>query len=134
MSHLLNKSVINLQASYYLKEDKTCFCSSIHCSYYACVQMAKHVLVNDFGHSERHIDRQSAVVKGFHTYFINEIFLNLRGISSRDARDFRSTIKDLRNFRRESDYKDMEILKPKSDSAYNKAIDVQSILQRYYSI
>jgi hypothetical protein len=134
MSYLLSKSNINIKSANCLKEEKNYYSSSVHCSYYACVQTAKHILLFDLSYSLSAIFEGMKNKKGFHNYYIKEIFNNLKTTSLSDARNFNSKIRDLRNIRNESDYEDIEILQIKSDNAYLKAKEILSILKRNYAV
>jgi hypothetical protein len=48
MSHLLTKSMQNLESADILI-NANMFSSSVHCSYYSCLQLCKHVLISDMG-------------------------------------------------------------------------------------
>ena len=56
MSEIKNKSEQNLKMAR-LSIDKACYATSVHCSYYACVQFMIYVLYYHFGMSEEEVDK-----------------------------------------------------------------------------
>ena len=129
MSHLENKSSHNIKAAKLLMDKSDFHCSSVHCSYYSCVQLSKHILYRIGFKKEADNSRQK-----FHNYFKDTIFGYLRDKNQRfDAVDFRNFVQELNTLRAEADYQDVEIDKPKADEAHKKAEKVIKILNKINS-
>lgn len=52
--------------------------------------------------------------------------MTLAGI--KESQDFKRKIKDLKQFREESDYEDIEVNSDKGNNAYNKAREIRSYI------
>ena len=53
--HLKEKSRNNIECALFLVQEQF-FCSSVHCSYYSCIQYIKHLLLNKFDLTEDDIE------------------------------------------------------------------------------
>lgn len=118
MSLLLHKSNENCRSSELLIE-QSFYSSSVHCSYYSCVQLMIYILINKEGKSEEDIKtEQENVGKNFHVYLINTFITKLR--NDRTYHYYRNTIgklTELKILRVKADYKNAEILESEATEA-----------------
>jgi len=136
LSFLKSKSEFNLDAASLLI-DNNCYAPSVHCSYYSVFQLLKHkfvILKNIsflvFSQNSRNDTRTS------HKYLIDEFCLHLQSdtnnkLSIFDVRLLKRDIEDLKQFRIESDYDNIQI----NIEASSKALTLsESILKRLKKI
>ncbi len=137
MSKLKEKSDFNLKSAKLLI-DKNYFSSSVHCSYYSCFQLLKYIMkyFNGVSYSQLTIDIRQSPKKNSHGYVIQYITDQLIDFSNdkSEALKIRHKIKDLKLFREESDYDDLEIKYQKSISAYNSAEEIRQYLVKNYNL
>jgi uncharacterized protein (UPF0332 family) len=136
LSFLKNKSDFNFDAASLLIESN-CFAPSVHCSYYSVFQMMKCKFVHlkkisyiTFSQNSRNDSRTS------HKYLIDEFCLHLHSDSKNELNVFelrilKRNIEDLKQFRIESDYDDIQIGIESSSKALNLS---ESILKRIKKI
>ncbi|MCH8533977.1 MAG: HEPN domain-containing protein [Flavobacteriaceae bacterium] len=132
LSFLKNKSEFNLDASSLLIENNY-YAPSVHCSYYSVFQMLKYrfVLFKEISYktfTQNSVsDRRTS-----HKYLIDEFCLHLQNnskfkLSDFEIRNLKRDIEDLKQFRIESDYENLQI----SAEASNQALSLsESILKR----
>jgi hypothetical protein len=108
MSHLTNKSDINraaadlLQTNYY-------YPSVIHCSYYSCIQLMKHIFLFILNKSEVDLESEGRTTgTGSHEVLINSINTHLK-TNNKDWKTFNTNINQLKRLRVAADYQDIEI-------------------------
>jgi hypothetical protein len=128
---LKQKSEFNfLAAELLLKENL--YAPSVHCSYYSCLQLIKFSIKDFF--EIAYSDLSSSIAsskKNSHQFMIEFIKSNLRGnVDLLDEREFSRNIKDLKQFRLESDYEDMLIDREKGEKALHLASDLRKFLQQ----
>lgn len=122
MSFLNNKSEFNLDGAQLLI-DNNLYAPSIHCSYYSVFQKLKYkyVLKKNISYD----DLAQMIIsdsRNTHKYVIEE-FCNF--IQDRyKKRELRNKINDLKAFRVESDYEDLEINYDKSNLALTKSKEI----------
>lgn len=122
MSFLNNKSEFNLDGAQLLI-DNNLYAPSIHCSYYSVFQKLKYkyVLKKNISYD----DLTQMIIsdsRNTHKYVIEE-FCNF--IQDRyKKRELRNKINDLKAFRVESDYEDLEINYDKSNLALTKSKEI----------
>lgn len=122
MSFLNNKSEFNLVGAQLLI-DNNLYAPSVHCSYYSVFQKLKYkyVLKKDISYDDL---AQMIILdtRNTHRYVIEE-FCNF--IQDRlKKRDLKNKINDLKAFRVESDYEDLEINIDKSNLALSKSKEI----------
>ena len=136
MSFLKNKSEFNLQAASLLIENN-CFAPSVHCSYYSVFQLIKYKYVRLKEITYSVLSQNSfADKRNSHKYLIDEFCLHLQSDSTKkmsifEVRSLKRDIEDLKHFRNESDYDDIEINISKSTKALNLS---ESIIKRVKNI
>ncbi|WP_338791858.1 hypothetical protein [Bernardetia sp. MNP-M8] len=117
--------------------EKECYATSIHCSYYACVQFMTHILYDYYEMSEEDINiKQKQVSKelggGFHAWVINFFVIKLLPFEGgKIAIDFSSNATQLKKWRVLADYKRKKITlcEAKQSQTYSK--NILEILQNY---
>ena len=130
---LLIKSKINIEAANHIK--KTYSNTSVHCSYYSCYQIFKHVLNHKVGKSDAEIKKQndSKVNKlGSHEIVIELLLENIRVLDKKAHDSLRMWIYDLKNCRHIADYSDEKIDESKGEAAYDLAIKIDENLNKLY--
>lgn len=129
MSKLKEKSNFNYDAAKLLIE-RNLYAPSVHCSYYSCFQLLKYKL-KDFGGKDYEKQNSEIAVfgSGSHEYvitnFCNEIS---RCVNRFEGQRFKRRIKELKQFRKESDYDNTEISLDKSNSAFELAKEIRTYL------
>lgn len=135
MSKLKEKSNFNYEAAKELL-DKNLFAPSVHCSYYSCFQLLKYTIKHFFDkdYNVQCNERTKAKQKS-HQYVIHYISNELVLLANKyDSRDFRRKINDLRNFRNESDYENIEITYQKGIDAFNKADEIRKYIYKNFNL
>jgi hypothetical protein len=108
LSHLTNKSEINKAAAELLQE-KSYYPSVVHCAYYSCIQLMKHILLFTLNKTETEIAnevRNSG--EGLHEIMINTINGQLRS-NNKNWKTFNSSINQLKRLRVNADYENIQI-------------------------
>src|SRR5699024_472708 len=104
-----------------------------HCSYYSVLQLIKHKYVRLKNISYNVLSQNTIADKrNSHKYLIDEFCVYLQSDSKKklslyDIRDLKRDIEDLKQFRIEADYENVEINYDKSTKALNLS---ESILKR----
>lgn len=131
-NNLINKSQINTDSALILY-DKTYYCSSVHCSYYSCIQLMMHIIYYKIGYDDQKIRTSFESLGkaerkgGLHGYYINLINIYLKA-QKKDAMTFNKLIFKLKTKRTDADYLDIEINEDHARYARFNAIDVNKIL------
>lgn len=135
MSKLRQKSDFNLDAAKVLLE-KNLFAPSVHCSYYSCFQLLKYTIHDFFGEDyEKQANNISTTKQKTHQYVINYITNKLKTLaSSQESRDFKRKINDLKQFRIESDYENIEVSFDKGNNAYEKAKEIRLYIIHNFNV
>ena len=135
MSNLKQKSTFNYTAAELLIE-KSLYAPSVHCSYYACFQLLKYTINEFFGIDYATQARQiSSSGQPTHQYVVNFISDELKDLAGfEESRKFKRTIKDLKQFRVESDYQDIEIGSDQGNRAFYKAKEIRSYLSENFKV
>jgi len=135
MSHWSVKSASNFTATNKLNIDAF-FASSVHCSYYSCIQFMFHILSVHFNKTDRQINDESynggKQAGGLHNWLFNTISNEIAG--SVDANSFDTYITDLQDLRVKSDYKNQVIIEAQANEARNIASKTLVILKRNFKI
>jgi hypothetical protein len=109
MSYLKNKSEINF-ASAELLHTKNYYPAVVHCSYYSCIQLMKHIWLHKMNKTEDELSQLNRnSVETSHQVLINQIGSFLKSKNSVAFRDFNNTIGQLKKIRNDADYKDIQI-------------------------
>lgn len=144
MSELLKKSLINLKSADLLSKKQIFYSSSIHCSYYCCLQIIIHLLTNtefakDFKKFKDAASKKAKEDKnedelGLHNLYINFIKIKLLKLNFEDASEFIRKMESLKAARVDSDYKEIEISKVRASDALERANRVKKILDKVFEL
>ncbi len=129
MSKLKQKSEFNIDAAKLLIKEAY-YAPSVHCSYYSCFQLMKFT-IKDFSGIDYETQSVNISTTGQHThqYIINFISDELKKfVGIEESRIFKRTIKDLKQFREESDYENIEVSYDKGQTALDKANEIRQYL------
>ena len=127
MSRLKEKSNINHESASILIA-RNLHASSIHCSYYSIFQLLKYVVHELTGDSYDEIaNKTRRSGKGTHLYIKDEILKFVRD-NRQEYRFFKNSIKDLKHFRVQSDYEDIDIDSGKSNESLRLATELREFI------
>lgn len=136
MSSLKEKALFNFEAAKLLISNNL-YAPSVHCSYYSCFQLLKYVIFDFFGIPYLRLTSDiSQSGKKTHEYIIDFVSREIKKASSdiKDEREFKRKITELKRFRIDSDYEDMEIHFDKSNKALNYATEIRGYLQQTFHV
>lgn len=125
----------NIDAAERLIKDNY-YAPSVHCSYYSCFQLAKHTINYFFDVDyETQALNVSVLGQGTHQYVLNFISQELiKFAGAEESRIFKRTFKDLKQFRFESDYENIEISMEKGVKAFEKAKEIRIFLIKNFHV
>ncbi len=139
ISHLSTKSAISLLAANSLI-NANLHNSSIHCAYYACLQMIKYYLLTKYGYKEeRDLDNDFKYYNdkrknkiGTHIFYADLIYEKFKSMRLEDeAKSFRNEIKVLQHAREDADYKPIPLATiTESKEAVKKAENILKLLTK----
>ncbi|TKG95206.1 HEPN domain-containing protein [Puteibacter caeruleilacunae] len=135
MSKLKQKSEFNISAADTLLKEHL-FAPSVHCSYYSCFQLLKYTIKEFFGddYSTQAVNISTSK-QSSHQYVINYIAKELRGFAEvSESQEFKRKIKDLRQYRIEADYENIEVNSDKGNMAFDKANEVRSYIIKNFNV
>jgi hypothetical protein len=134
-SKLTDKSEFEIEAADILLK-KSCYAPIAHCSYYACIQLLKHIWLypmhkteNDL--SNRPVSNQKA---GSNDYLINQVeqyISNVKHGDNKEIREFRNNILQLKSLRVDADYKDVDFVSNDADKSINLSKGIVYFLKKY---
>jgi hypothetical protein len=135
MSKIRQKSDFNLDAAERLLK-VSLYAPSVHCSYYSCFQLLKFTIKNFFNVDyETQAVNISATGQKTHQYVVNYVAGELKKLAGfEESRNFKRTIMDLKQFRFESDYENIEIGSEKGNDAFTKAKEIRTYLIKNFSV
>lgn len=135
MSELKGKSEESTKASNKLIEAML-LNSSIHCSYYACVQLMLHLLRSHFGKTELQVNNEgksgSINENGFHNWLINMIVKEFARLDATDAAKFNTIINNLKFARATADYKNVMVSETQAIKANETSAKAKSLLLKCF--
>ena len=128
MSNLKNKSEINRNAAVLL-QSQSLYPSVIHCSYYSCFQLMKHIVLTTLGKTEADIAKEvKNSSNGSHEVMINNITAHLK-VNNKDWRTFSQTIGQLKRLRVSADYENVSIDSVKGSNSISLCDDIIRLLK-----
>ncbi|RFS24859.1 hypothetical protein DVR12_06620 [Chitinophaga silvatica] len=133
MSCLKIKSEINFNAARHLQM-KYYYPSVVHCAYYSCIQLMRHVLIFNIGLSDRQMeeDRKEYYPSlGVHQYLIERLTLELQN-GDCDWKKFHNEIEELRKLRTRSDYQDKVISENNSQRSIILCYSIINCLKTFF--
>ncbi len=135
MSKLKEKSALNYCAADVLINSNY-YAPSVHCSYYSCFQLMKYSIKYFFDINYEDLAKQIGSAKqNTHSYvikFIGEEMKNNLGLF--EYRNFNNKIRDLRNFREQSDYENVDVTFDDSKKALNLAKEIRTKLSEMFHV
>jgi hypothetical protein len=133
MSKLREKSKFNLDAAEVLIKENL-HAPSVHCSYYSCFQRIKCIFPEYFNLTYEQIDSEVAShTTSEHSYLIRYLSGVIKtNVGDKAYRNFSNDIKDLKKFRTDSDYKEIEVTSILSDKALNIAKRINTLLDETF--
>jgi hypothetical protein len=131
MPYIKSKSIENYKAALMLSKDSCgMYSASIHCAYYSCFLLVKHILCHKCYISYASQNNQNA---GSHLYIIKLILDDLLAKGEDDAYDiFDTNISELKRLRRIADYENSLISPDESREALVIADETLDILKDVY--
>jgi len=137
VSKLRQKSDFNIDAADILIT-KDLYAPSVHCSYYSCFQLLKYTINVFFGIDYKKLKEDIACSnphKGTHQYVINFIYKELSSLTNiKESQNFRRKINDLKQFRIESDYEEIEVLSDQGKKAYELAKMIRTYIIKNFNV
>ncbi len=133
MSEFENKSSQNIIAAQVLIEEAL-FAPSIHCSYYSCLQLCKHVLKYIIKISDQQIkDELGKPNLKSHELIREGILDNLKGkLNDKEYMNFNSTFNSLKRSREMADYTETDIRRELAMESVEKSKSLAAIIKRQY--
>jgi hypothetical protein len=133
MSNLTNKSDINKAAADLLQKNSF-YPAVVHCSYYSCIQLMKHILLFTLNKTENELQAEVRnSLNGSHEVIINNIMIHLRS-NNKDWRTFSNNINQLKRLRVTADYENIQIDSTIGSDSINFADIVHKLLKNNVKI
>lgn len=129
MSNYLTKATHNINAANQLCNGNTYFTPVVHCTYYACIQMMIHSILDYNKINEDQLKANSTQGGGgSHLYYINEVKKILAARKEMASlKKFTTLIYDLKETREESDYSNIIIDPKTARKALDNCLEVKSM-------
>jgi hypothetical protein len=107
------------------------YASSVHCIYYHCLQLSKHVLKVHLGTS--YLQQKANGSVNSHDYVRSEVAKNLLDTASNHVSNmFSKHFNKLKRLRVQADYSDSEINEDHAKKAFGFAREIDNMLKEYY--
>ena len=133
MNFLKNKSEINFEAAELLHQNYL-YPAVVHCSYYSCVQLMKHIYLFKIKKTEDNLIQETrrSRDKSSHNTLISEIhkFTEKLSLDKEDRFYFYKKISSLKNLRNKADYEDIEVDIEKSKKSLDMSKTLLVILKK----
>jgi hypothetical protein len=131
MSYLKEKSKFNIDAAQELI-NLNYYAPSVHCSYYASFQYMKFALKEHRHITYEKIESESLSYRGgSHNYLIDMVLMELNNnTGQRDYVDTKRKIKDLKNFRTDSDYHNIQIFVNQAEKCLDFSKEIIQIIKK----
>lgn len=140
MNELKNKSEINLDSAKLLSKNNY-YAPSVHCSYYSVLQLMKYAVCVSIGISYDEQDKEinqlkqhKASAKGTHEYLIGKIEEKIHEFDRPNFTSFTRKVKDLKVFRKNSDYEDVSISFEQSRTAIDHATVLREQIKKTFKV
>jgi hypothetical protein len=132
--YLRSKSEINFEAAKLL-QDKGFYASSVHCSYYGVFQLMKFKIKDFFGIDYHDLTSSIRADKrrNTHKYIIDFYKKEIKdNINLYESQCFYRKINDLKKFREQSDYENVNILVEESGNADKIANELRKYITKNF--
>ncbi len=137
MAQLKTKSEENIEAAKLLIENEL-WTSSIHCSYYSCFQIVKHIICHKLNISYKKQDEIAKDKKiGSHNYLLSSIkkkLKSLHNISVEEQRHIANSLSELKTLRIRADYRSEIFDKEKSTGVLSMAEETITIMSEKFEL
>lgn len=133
MSILKEKSNFNLTAAELL-QNNSLYAPSVHCSYFSCLQLIKFAIIENLDVTNDELTKETRERKDSHKYLINKIGNEIRNYSREEHTIFNRNINDLKKFRVESDYGEIEVTTSQSSKALENAKEIREQLIKIFHV
>lgn len=131
---LKQKSEFNADAAELLIRNNN-YAPSVHCSYYSVFQLMKVTMKEFIGVDYDTIDMNVASIKsGEHQYIRNGILNVIRKSDYSEYSRMSRNLKDLYQFRVDSDYKNIEVNSEKATKAKSLSRDIISYIKKNFHV
>lgn len=130
MTWLKNKSEENINSADILVNNKL-YAASIHCYYYACLQLIKYVLCHKLSVDYQEQDNAKS---DSHIFVIVKLYKILKRKNTKYANEFDRNINDLKYARVRADYKNVEIIEEEAIKANTKSKYIIDLINKQYMI
>lgn len=138
---LRSKSEENIKLAN-LAIQESCYAASIHCSYYACLQLMGHIQRSDFGMTDEDIDNEQDNTQGSsHVLLISKfkekLFLSQKLQNNQRTefvRWFSKALVELKEKRKKADYKNTKIEKYEAKECFKISNEIIEFLTKYFTI
>ena len=131
MSILLTKASHNYRVAQNLVNSGGYSAPSVHCSYYACLQTIIHIL-SLMGVSQEEIDAKTDG-RGSHENLIACIVGYIRHDPA-SVKSFTSKIRDLKKYRKESDYENKIVEPERAKLAFEISLELKGFFRNNFNV
>jgi len=135
MSKIKQKSEFNIIAAERLLNESL-FAPSVHCSYYSCYQLLKYT-INYFFEVDYSTQSQkiASSKQNSHQYVFNYVVNELKGLASyEDCKSFKRLFKQLKLYRTQSDYENIEVDSVKGHQAFDVAKEIRAYITKNFHV
>jgi uncharacterized protein (UPF0332 family) len=130
MNGFLEKTQQNLNSAEILLKQSH-YASSVHCAFYACLQMLLHVLFVKLKHDKtRFINDIQRKKTGTHAHAFSLIEDEMRKARHPDIKWLRKNFNKLKDLRIKADYKEEYVSQPEGYEALNKANAINNVINK----
>lgn len=130
MNGFLEKTTQNLNSAKILL-DQCHYSSSVHCSFYGCLQTAFHTLFVKLNHEKSQFDHMRRLQKmGTHQYVFNLIKKEIEKSLKSDYQWFIHNFTKLKKLREQADYSEEPISQSEGYNALSKAIAINNLINK----
>lgn len=136
MSNFKDKSLENLDSANILVQDNK-HCASIHCFYYSCLQLSKHLLKHSCNIDYKdHMANAKLANQGSHNYVIYRLAEDIEKHSDEiDKLNYLEHINKLKTYRERADYSEEKIGPRFSRKTQSECDEILTLLKKvYYTI
>lgn len=128
------KSENSFKATNKLLQDSFCN-TSVHCSYYSCLQLMYHILSEYLGMRDDEIESESKDDKSSHVWLINKVTRQLKSIRSKEeARIFSDEVHTLKKNRIIADYGKSSINTDQAEKLRDLSYKINKYLTESFSL
>ncbi len=107
--------------------------TSVHCSYYSCIQLILFVVNSKLGITPEEIDTETKT-KGSHNWLIGQVIKALPSTERRKARKLNDDIQELKRQRVIADYSNEQIVENKAKELRQLSFDINKYIKTSFSI